>query len=63
MIRAVRAHREDGAEQVLWHAWDASRLAGGWRRAALGDAGDVDGARARLAGSRLDALLELFAAA
>jgi CRISPR/Cas system-associated exonuclease Cas4 (RecB family) len=63
MIRAVREHREEGAEQVLWHAWDASGLAGGWRRAALGDAGDVDGARARLAASRLDALMELFAAA
>ena len=63
MVRAVREHREEGAEQVLWHAWDASRLAGGWRRAALGDSGDVDGARARLAASRLDALLELFAAA
>ena len=63
MIRAVREHREDGAEQVLWHAWDASGLAGGWRRAALGDAGDVDGARARMAAARLDALLELFAAA
>ena len=58
MIRAVREHREDGAEQVLWHAWDASGLAGGWRRAALGDAGDVDGARARMAAARLDALLE-----
>jgi len=63
MIRAVREHREEGAEQVLWHAWDASGLAGGWRRAALGDAGDVDGARARMAAGRLDALLELFAAA
>ncbi|WP_114855814.1 UrvD/REP family ATP-dependent DNA helicase [Brachybacterium sp. YJGR34] len=63
MIAAVRAHREDPAEQVLWHAWDASGLAGGWRRAALGAPGDVDGARARLAGGRLDALLELFAAA
>jgi superfamily I DNA/RNA helicase len=63
MIRAVREHREEGAEQVLWHAWDASRLAGGWRRAALGDTADVDGARSRLAASRLDALLELFAAA
>ena len=63
MIRAVREHRHDDAQQVLWHAWDASGLAGGWRRAALGDVGDVDGARARLASSRLDALLELFAAA
>src|SRR5690606_37384701 len=45
MIRAVRAHRDADAEQVLWHAWDASGLAGGWRRAALGTAGDVDGAR------------------
>ncbi|GAA1488459.1 UrvD/REP family ATP-dependent DNA helicase [Brachybacterium sacelli] len=63
MIRSVREHREDDAEQVLWHAWDASGLAGGWRRAALGAPGDVDGARSRLAGTRLDALLELFAAA
>lgn len=63
MIRAVRQHREEDAQQVLWHAWDASGLAGGWRRAALGAAGDVDGARARLAASRLDALLALFAAA
>ena len=63
MIRAVREHREADAQQVLWHAWDASGLAGGWRRAALGDVGDVDGARSRLASSRLDALLELFAAA
>ncbi|MBB5831895.1 UrvD/REP family ATP-dependent DNA helicase [Brachybacterium aquaticum] len=63
MIAAVRAHRDQDAEQVLWQAWDASGLAGGWRRAALGDAGDADGARARLAASRLDALLELFAAA
>lgn len=63
MIAAVRAHREEDAQQVLWHAWDAAGLAGGWRRAALGAPGDVDGARARLAGSRLDALLELFAAA
>src|SRR5699024_10031967 len=56
MIAAVRAHRDSGAQLVLWHAWDASGLAGGWRRAALGTAGDVDGARARLAASRLDAL-------
>ncbi|MGP5709867.1 PD-(D/E)XK nuclease family protein [Brachybacterium alimentarium] len=63
MIRAVREHRDAPAEQVLWQAWDAAQLAGGWRRAALGAAGDVDGARARLASSRLDALLELFAAA
>ena len=63
MIRAVRQHRETDAQQVLWHAWDAAGLAGGWRRAALGDVGDVDGARSRLASSRLDALLELFAAA
>ncbi|WP_193104293.1 UrvD/REP family ATP-dependent DNA helicase [Brachybacterium sp. FME24] len=63
MIRSVREHREDDAEQVLWQAWDASGLAGGWRRAAIGTSGDVDGARARLAGARLDALLELFAAA
>ncbi|MGP9537612.1 PD-(D/E)XK nuclease family protein [Brachybacterium sp. AOP43-C2-M15] len=63
MIRAVREHREQDAQQVLWHAWDASGLAEGWRRAALGDTGDVDGARSRLAASRLDALLELFAAA
>lgn len=63
MIQAVREHREADAQQVLWHAWDASGLAGGWRRAALGDAGDVDGARSRMASSRLDALLELFAAA
>ncbi|GAA4524196.1 UrvD/REP family ATP-dependent DNA helicase [Brachybacterium paraconglomeratum] len=63
MIRAVREHREADAQQVLWHAWNASGLASGWRRAALGDAGDVDGARSRMASSRLDALLELFAAA
>ena len=63
MIRAVREHPEADAQQVLWHAWNASGLAGGWRRAALGSAGDVDGARSRLAASRLDALLELFAAA
>ncbi|MFC7373812.1 PD-(D/E)XK nuclease family protein [Brachybacterium sp. GCM10030267] len=63
MIRAVREHRDADAEQVIWHAWDASGLAAGWRRAALGAPGDVDGARSRLAGSRLDALLELFAAA
>lgn len=63
MIRAVRAHRDEDAQQVLWHAWDAAGLAEGWRRAALGAAGDVDGARARMAASRLDALLELFAAA
>ena len=63
MIAAVRAHRDSDAQLVLWHAWDASGLADGWRRAALGTAGDVDGARARLAASRLDALLELFAAA
>src|SRR5699024_11981163 len=60
---AVRAHRDPAAQLVRWHAWDASGLADGWRRAALGTAGDVDGARARLAASRLDALLELFAAA
>src|SRR5699024_545797 len=63
MIAAVRAHRDSDAQLVLWHAWDASGLADGWRRAALGTAGDVDGARARLAASRLDALLERFAAA
>ena len=63
MIAAAREHRDAPAEQVLWQAWDAAGLADGWRRAALGDAGDVDGARSRLAGSRLDALLELFAAA
>ncbi|MGO1599683.1 MAG: PD-(D/E)XK nuclease family protein, partial [Brachybacterium sp.] len=63
MIAAVRAHRDADAQLVLWQAWDASRLAGGWRRAALGAAEDVDGARSRLAASRLDALLELFAAA
>lgn len=63
MIAAVRAHRDADAQLVLWQAWDASGLAGGWRRAALGAPGDVDGARARLAASRLDALLELFAAA
>ncbi|MDN5685084.1 MAG: PD-(D/E)XK nuclease family protein [Brachybacterium sp.] len=63
MIRAVREHRQDAADQVLWHAWNASGLAGGWRRAALGAPGDVDGARSRMAGARLDALLELFAAA
>ncbi|MGO1201083.1 MAG: PD-(D/E)XK nuclease family protein, partial [Dermabacteraceae bacterium] len=63
MIRAVRDHRTADAEQIIWEAWDAAALAGGWRRAALGAPGDVDGARARLAGSRLDALLELFAAA
>ncbi|ASK66682.1 DNA helicase [Brachybacterium avium] len=63
MIAAVREHRDADAQLVLWQAWDASGLAGGWRRAALGAAGDVDGARSRLAASRLDALLELFAAA
>lgn len=63
MIHAVREHRQADAQQVLWHAWEASGLAGGWRRAALGDVGDVDGARSRMASSRLDALLELFAAA
>ncbi|HEX7352020.1 ATP-dependent DNA helicase [Brachybacterium sp.] len=63
MIRAVQEHRDADVQQVLWHAWDASGLADGWRRAALGTVGDVDGARSRLAGSRLDALLELFAAA
>ncbi|ATG52473.1 DNA helicase [Brachybacterium vulturis] len=63
MIAAVREHREADAQLVLWQAWDASGLAAGWRRAALGVAGDVDGARSRLAASRLDALLELFAAA
>lgn len=63
MIAAVRTHRDEDAQLVLWHAWNASGLAGGWRRAALGAPGDEDGARARLAASRLDALLELFAAA
>lgn len=63
MIAAVRSRAEEGAQEVLWAAWDASALAGGWRRAALGAAEDADGARARLASGRLDALLELFAAA
>lgn len=63
MLRAAREHRDEPAEQVLWHTWDAARLATGWRHAALGDAADADGARARLAAGRLDALLELFAAA
>ncbi|GAB4096607.1 UrvD/REP family ATP-dependent DNA helicase [Brachybacterium horti] len=63
MIAAVRSRAEEGAQEVLWSAWDASALAGGWRRAALGAAEDADGARARLASGRLDALLELFAAA
>lgn len=63
MITAVREHRAGTAQDVLWQAWNASGLATGWRRAALGDAADVDGARSRLAAGRLDALLELFAAA
>src|SRR5699024_9915946 len=32
MIHAVREHPEADAQQVLWHAWNASGLAGGWRR-------------------------------
>lgn len=63
MIAAVRSRRGEGAQEVLWAAWDAAALAGGWRRAALGAPEDVDGARARLAAGRLDALLALFAAA
>ncbi|MGY5763756.1 PD-(D/E)XK nuclease family protein [Brachybacterium sp. DNPG3] len=64
MIAAVRAQPAGaGVQEVLWAAWDAAGLAGGWRRAALGAPGDVDGARARLAAARLDALMALFAAA
>lgn len=63
MITAAREHREGSAVEALWAAWDASGLATGWRAAALGARHGSEGARARLAGSRLDALLELFAAA
>lgn len=63
MIAAAARHRDADAEQVIWQVWEASGLATGWRRAALGAPGDVDGARARMAGGRLDALMELFAAA
>src|SRR5699024_10986723 len=61
MIAAAARHRDADAEQVIWQVWEASGLATGWRRAALGAPGDVDGARARMAGGRLDALMELFA--
>lgn len=63
MIAAARTARHSSAAEVLWAAWDASGLARGWRAAALGAREGADGARARLAGTRLDALLELFAAA
>ena len=63
MIAAATQHHEAAADQVIWHTWEASGLAGGWRKAALGAIGDVDGARARMAGGRLDSLMELFAAA
>src|SRR5699024_11718624 len=63
MIAAAARHRDADAEQVIWQVWEASGLATGWSRAALGAPGDVDGARARMAGGRLDALMELFAAA
>lgn len=63
MIRAARTHRHGTAAEALWAAWDASRLAGGWRAAALGARHESDGARARLAESRLDTLMDLFAAA
>lgn len=63
MIAAVRAHHEEPATAVLWQAWEAAGLAEGWRRAALGTEEDSDGARARMSGSRLDVLMELFAAA
>src|SRR5699024_2312208 len=42
MIAAAAQHREAGADQVIWQVWEASGLAGGWRRAALGAPGDVD---------------------
>src|SRR5699024_8566570 len=59
----LAAHRDADPEQAIWQVWEAAGLATGWRRAALGAPGDVDGARARMAGGRLDALMELFAAA
>lgn len=63
MIAAARTHRHGTAAEALWAAWEASGLAGGWRAAALGVRHGADGARARLAGSRLDTLMDLFAAA
>lgn len=63
MIRAARAHLEDGAPDTLWAAWDAAGLASGWQHAALAVADGTDGARARLIARRLDALVALFAAA
>lgn len=63
MITAARTHRHGTAAEALWAAWEASGLAGGWRAAALGVRHGADGARARLAESRLDTLMDLFAAA
>jgi superfamily I DNA/RNA helicase/RecB family exonuclease len=63
MVTAAREVAGAGAQQVIWAAWEASGLATPWRRAALGAAADSDGARARMASGRLDALMTLFAAA
>jgi superfamily I DNA/RNA helicase/RecB family exonuclease len=66
-VAAARTVAEEGhrrwapgvtAEQVLWAMWDASRLAGPWRRTAL--AGGPAGARAD---RDLDAVVALFGAA
>ncbi len=65
MIAAVRAlGPAPGATDALWAAWEAARLAEGWREASL-ETDDLDGAgaRGRLAARRLDAVTALFAAA
>lgn len=62
MITAARARLQDGAPDVLWAAWDAAGLATGWQYAALQSGPGPEGARARLIGRRLDALVALFAA-
>lgn len=64
MIRAVRAlGPAPAAADALWAAWDAARVAEGWRDASL-ETDDLDGAgaRGRLAARRLDAVTALFAA-
>ena len=49
---------------ALWAAWEAARVAEGWRTASLErDDLDASGARGRLADRRLDAVVALFAAA
>ncbi|GAB2532873.1 PD-(D/E)XK nuclease family protein [Brachybacterium huguangmaarense] len=65
MIRAVRALGAAAAPpDALWAAWEAARVAEGWRTASLErDDLDASGARGRLADRRLDAVVALFASA